>query len=449
MASSEVNSSFLVGMSSIIYKIARNESFIDDNQNKSGRLMVYDNIPKQLSPLYIAWLCVAGVILIPGVFANCMILAALFKVEKLRIASNYLIGSLAVADLMMMLGMVGFVLSDLLRLDISPKVNKFLWPSIDLMVGSASISNLAGVSFDRAVAVFYPMQYHERCNVKQAFFTIKCIWAFSLLMFVLSMLRCVIDIEAYHLSILYIGYVCSFILPFAVIMISYGLILSATIKNVKLSRSIEKAVYNAALRMSNNATLKNERIHKLRIQELKIAGNFIVILLPFVATWGFFFGTHFYEDITKKYQRSELHEWFIVTLPWISSSINPLIYILSIASLRTGCKKLLCGGSYFARAKETIIVTMHSKRSSAVDKGICQVSSEKRSLLGRIGCFSNLPKLAKLTSNQDEAPVRKKDSTVVVCDENLQGTGAIQLCCNSTKNVPHCAVEEKNDISIV
>ena len=453
MSGTSLNHTSNGNLPSLLYKMI-NDSLWKSNTSASNisagdNLMSMSSMP--LSSLYIAWLSVAATIFIPGVLANGMILLALFKVEKLRVASNYLIGSLAVADLMMMFGMAGFIFSDLFKLDISRNVNKFLWPSFDLLIGSASIINLAGVSFDRATAVFNPLLYHERSNLGQTVFTIKCIWGYSLLLYVFSMLRCVIEAEAYRLTVLYVSYIFSFILPFGVIIVSYTLILSATIKNVKLSRSVERAVYNAAMRLNDEPSLKFARIRKLRIQEIKIAGNFIIILLPFVGCWGFFFGTHFYEDITKTSKRSDLYEWFLITLPWISSSINPLIYILSVSSLRNGCKKLLCKGRYLARARETIITTLQSKRSSAVDRGLYQVPAEKKSLLQRLSLSSAFTRKAKPNADQEVDAVRKTDSAIGTSEEKQFGENNFLMVKLSTVNGKYQerVTGEKINISIV
>ena len=425
MATYKVHDPKLGNVSSILHKVFMNSSDTDYNASSTNNQLVDVHLMPSSQPfstLYISWLCVAAIIFIPGVMANGMILLALFKIEKLRVASNYLIGSLAVADLMMMLGMAGFVLSDVFVFDISEKVNAFLWPSVDLLVGSASIINLAGVSFDRAVAVFKPLQYHERSNLKKTSLTIKSIWAYSISLFILSMLRCVIDAKAYNLAVLYLSYAFSFLLPFAVILISYVLILYATVKNVRLSRNVDSAVYNAALRLSDGANVKFARIRKLRIQELKIAGNFIIILLPFVACWAVFFGTHLYEDITMQYRRSDLHEWFLITLPWISSSVNPLIYILSVSSLRNGCKKLLCRGRYLSRAKETIITTLQSMRSSTVERGFYHVPTDKKSLFQRVSLLSKFSRKPKSGAGQEVAHVAKEFSVVEIAETKQVGT---------------------------
>ena len=353
------------------------------------------------TPLYIAWLCISAIIFVPGVVANCMILAVIYKVEKLRVGANYLIASLAIADLLMMAVMAGFVLSDVFLLDISANVNGFLWPSFDLFVGSASLISLSGVSFDRATAVFNPLQYYERSSVRQAASFVKWTWLYSLLSFILSMLRCVVKSKAYRLAVLYISYGLSFLLPFSVIVASYTFILSATVKSVQLSRSVEKAVIDAAYRLSGDTSLRRSRIHKLRIQELKIAASFIILVLPFVACWGFFFGTHLYEDITKTYKRSDLYEWFLITLPCVNSSINPLVYMLSISSLRNGCKKLLCRGRYLARARESLMTTMLSKRGSAVDRGVCQSQVEKKSLLPKFSLPRAFTRKAKQNMDKE------------------------------------------------
>ena len=360
-----------------LLKLIRNESKIDN-----GSLDVAFELEEKtpFSTLYIAWLCVAAVIFIPGLLANGMIIFALFKVEKLRIASNYLIGSLAVADLMMMAIMVSFVLSDVFQVDIP----FYLFPSLDILVGSASIINLAGVSFDRATAVMRPFHYHDTINLRKTLLAIKCIWIYAFAIFILGMLRQVIASEAYHLTVLYIAYFFGFFVPCIVIVVSYALILYATVKNVKLSRSVAKAVYNAAANLNDESKTNFSRSRHLRIQEIKMAGNFMVILLPFLAGWSFFFCTSFHELVVGHYVRSSLYEWFLLVVPWVSSSINPVVYLLSTASLRKTCLKLICKGKPLARAKESIMTTLQSKRNSTAERRASQSSEAKAPFLERL-----------------------------------------------------------------
>ena len=408
------NNSTLANVSSLLSRVIMNDSTLETgtnalNDSKSG----YFYGPDSMSLLYIAWLCIAAIIFVPGILANCMILAVILKIDKLRTASNHLICSLAIADLMMMIIMAGFVFSDIFMLDISASLNAFLWPSFDLFIGSASIISLAGVSVDRAIAVFKPLQYQEISNRKQAVTVVKFTWLYSIFAFILSMLRCVIEASAYRNAILYIFYVISFLLPFAIIIISYTFIVSATIKNVQLSRSTEKVAYNATFRLNGTSASKYARIRRLRIQEVKIAANFAIILLPFVTCWGFFFGTHFYEDVTKNYQRTDLYEWFLLTLPWMSSSINPLIYMLSISSLRNGCKKLMCKKRYLAQARESVITTLLSKRGSDVDEGACRSHAEKKSIFSKRSIAQKFARRSKSNREHAEDEFEMPDENVI------------------------------------
>lgn len=346
------------------------------------------------SKLYIAWLCVAGILFIPGVLANGMIIYALIKIEKLRVPTNYLLASLAVADLMMMAVMAGFVFSDVFQVDIPHRVATYLWPSFDIFIGSASIMNLAAVSCDRALAAVRPLQYHDSLNVKQTFRAIRCIWGYSLVMFILSMLRCDIKTAGYRDGVLYTAYVGSFCLPCLVILVSYILILMSTIKNVKISRAIEKALYSAKWLTQGNQrgnaaekSVENKRTRRLRLQEIRITTNLMIILLPFTAGWGFYFGTHFYEGIVGQYQRNDLYEWFLTIIPWFNSSVNPLVYILFTTALRKGCMKLLCRKRYLSQARETLLTNLVSKRNSSVDRPANHPSGERSSVWDRIFLF--------------------------------------------------------------
>lgn len=338
------------------------------------------------STLYIAFLCISAIIFIPGILANGLILFALFKIEKLRVASNYLIGSLAFADLLMIAVMTTFVFFDVFLIKFPSSIARYVWPSFDGLIGSASILSLAAVSFDRATAVVWPLHYHEKINNRQTFIAIRCIWGYSLGVFVFGMLRGVIHSKVYRDAFLYCVYFFSYGMPCVVIIVSYSFILLATIQSVKISRSIERSVLNAAL--GDDEAQKRRRQRKLRLQEIKIASNLMIILLPFVAGWGFYFGTHFYESITGNRGRGNLYEFFLLILPWINSTVNPVVYLLSTAALRKGCLKLLCRRRYYARvARETVMTNLQSKRGSAIEKIDLKgsiASEEKVSFFGKL-----------------------------------------------------------------
>eukprot|EP00794_Sanderia_malayensis_P009915 gene9915-10930_t len=377
----------LLNQSDVVSVAMKNTSLHSDKHWQQYKdLYTKENMltPMPFTSLYIAWLVVAGLLFIPGILANGMIIFAVFKFDKLRVPMNYLISSLAVADLLMMAAMVAIVFCDVYQVPLPAHINAFLLPSFDILISSASILNLAAVSFERALAVQRPLIYENNSHAPQTFRTIRCIWAYSFLMFTLSLLRCEIVSPLYLKGFIYTAYVCSFFLPCLVILISYAFILLCTINNVKMMRSIEKAVHHSAFLnsssvLNNNNVSKFKRQQRMRLQEFRIAMNIMVILLPFVVGWGFYFGTHVYELINEK-KRSDLYEWFLAVIPCFNSSINPLIYIFFSSSLRKCCKKLLCKNRYLKRAKETAATTPVSKRLLTPERHGSQVS-ESRSFI--------------------------------------------------------------------
>ena len=381
--------SLAADISGTLFKLLTNQSILHNNTNSNhtgNGTNPGQPIQSGFSTLYIAFLCVSAIIFIPGILANGLILFALFKIEKLRVASNYLIGSLAFADLLMIAVMAAFVFSDVFHIKFPLSIASFLWPSFDGLIGSASILSLAAVSFDRATAVVWPLHYHEKINNRQTTIAIRCIWGYSVGVFVFGMLRCAIHSKVYRDAFLYCAYFFSYGMPCAVIIASYLFILLATIRSVKVSRSIERSVLHAT--MGDDEAQKRRRRRKLRLQEIKIASNLTIILLPFVAGWGFYFGTHFYESVTGSYKRSNLYEFFMILVPWINSTVNPLVYLMSTAALRKGCMKLLCRRRYYALvARETVMTNLQSKRCSAIEKIDLKgsiASEEKISFCGKL-----------------------------------------------------------------
>ncbi len=422
------NNSSAVNQSAILNGLIGNfSSRFSDQDSFEDLYEWYDMaLPAPFTSLYISWLCVAGVLFFPGILGNGMIIFALFKIDKLRVPTNFLIASLAIADLLMMGVMASFVLCDVFQVEIPDHLAVYLWPSFDIFIGSASILNLSAVSFDRALAVQRPLRYQENLHLPQTFRAIRCIWGYSILMFILSMLRCDIDSPVYLKAFLYSAYAFSFGIPCLVIMVSYGCILVSTIKNVKMSRSIERAMHNMPL--NDDDSTKSKRKRRLRLQEIRIALNLMVILLPFVAGWGFYFGTHFYESVVNEYKKSDLYEWFLMVIPWFNSSVNPLIYILFTTSLRKGCMKLLCRERYLSQARETAATTFMSKRISTTERRTSQGSEEKSSFFDR---FSR----------------RSRASFDCDTSDKLNGNKfELQVLHKKTKELARCCVDNANEV---
>lgn len=324
--------------------------------------------------LYILMYVFAGIIVLPGIFGNGIIIAAVMKLHSLRTHTNKLIASLAVADLLVVFSMVTFVLMDKYPIKSIPiEVHMFLFPSIDMALGCACIWNLAAVSIDRGLAVMRPLQYKAMLSPKILRIIIGIIWLYSAIIFMFAMLRIKIQSEQFNNVLVFGAMIANFALPCFIIVATYIGIFTAAIKNIRVTKALEKALHIANGQSVELGASSCRRNTLLLSREMRVAFNVLIILIPFVVGWGFYFGTHWYEMITQNYERSNIYEFSLLVIPWINSSLNPVIYILATPSLRKGCRQIICGRRSFSkegRFSTVILSSFTSRRPSWLERGM-------------------------------------------------------------------------------
>ena len=378
--------------------------------NGVGNSTIYGSVDSQgLHPLYIALYVSAAVMILPGLAGNGLIIAAVTKVRTLRNATNYLISSLAVADLIMMFVMVSFLLYDGLELSLPDSMRFWLFPSLDIAIASASILSLASVSFDRALAVTRPLHYNQLFNRRRALHVIIVIWTYVIFIFTLSILRSEFFSTAYQYTVLTIAYLIGFIIPCVVVAISYAVILCVTLRIIKMSRRLEKSLRVNSL---DGESRKKQGKKKLQLYEAKVAVNLMLILVPFLVGWGFYFGTFWSEHINSDAaRRPPIYEWFLLVIPWFISSINPVVYILMTKVLRHGCRKLIC--SYFKRRRNQDSRNRSSSFHKMLIFGRRQSSFETQSK-----SLINLWSRGKRSGSADTILLRLNRSSFLVSKDN-------------------------------
>lgn len=332
-----------------------------------------------LHPLYIALYVFAALFILPGLIGNGLIIVVVSKLRTLRSATNYLICSLAASDVIMMFVMVSFLVYDGFKLTLPDNIQFWLFPSLDIAVASASIMSLAAVSFDRGLAVLKPLHYDQLFNRRRALHIIKGIWGYVAFIFTLSVMRCKFSSEVYQYTVLTIAYIVGFIIPCGIVTISYIIIFCTTLRIIRISKQLERS-----LRMSSveGDKARKQGKKKLQLHEAKVAVNLMLILVPFMVGWGFYFGTfwseHFNGDVLT---RSSVYEWFLLVIPWFISSINPIVYILFTKMLRQGCRKVICRYLKKRQRRDRIARTTSFHRVFLFSRRSPSAESQSKSLL--------------------------------------------------------------------
>ena len=362
----------------------------------------------EVQVLYTLMYVFSAVIVLPGIFGNGIILVAVLKLKQLRTQTNQLIASLAFADLLLVLSMIAFVLMDRFPIkSMPPEVNSFLFPSIDIMLGSASIWNLAAVSIDRGIAVMLPLRYKGIAGTRKVKVGIAIIWIYCILIFLLGMLRIKIQSEGYNTTLVFAAMILNFVFPCFIVVTIYIGIFSSAIKNIRVMKAFRKAIQVANGRGSETGDVKSRKLSTALPLEMKLAFNVLIILVPLVIGWGFFFGTHWYEMMTGDYSRSNIYEFCMLVIPWINSSLNPVVYILATSSLRKACGRLLCGRRSFPKDgvfTTAIISSLTSRRPSWLERKMSTSSNGDKT-----------PKRKKsLDSRRGSTGSRKKSSATFI-----------------------------------
>lgn len=284
---------------------------------------------------------ISSVLSIVGFPTNAIIIYLVSKHRNLKNATNYFVSSLAIADLIVLICMLFWNYGKEMMYRYAEY--RFLFPSIDVYTGTLSMLNVACVSADRAIAVSWPLQYERVVTTKRALFVIFSIWAYSLVILILGLIRKNITNHTYQKCVLYLGY-GNFFVAALVTLLCYIVIFLIVFPKLKASRKLEKLMSYSRFTFSQGAEQElngnKKKNPRLLLREIKVTGNVLLIVVPFTIGWTFFIGTHFYEEFNPPL-RNQMHNLVMIIFPWILSGLNPIIYLLVNRSLRqTFCESL-------------------------------------------------------------------------------------------------------------
>ena len=115
------------------------------------------------------------------IFGNCLVIVAVLRERHLRSSTNYLIVSLAVADLVIGAVVMPFAIT----LEVMQQRWMFgrdwcdVWHSFDVLASTASILNLSGIALDRYLAITNAIKYPQRMTTQRIVIVIAVVWIMS------------------------------------------------------------------------------------------------------------------------------------------------------------------------------------------------------------------------------------------------------------------------------
>ncbi|XP_031573998.1 melanocortin receptor 5-like [Actinia tenebrosa] len=251
-----------------------------------------------------------------GTFGNIIIIVVVYKTPKLRRISNFLLLSLAVADLF-----VTMIAQPLQVTTVAAKTfGHFCVPSVDYAYDvvanfscSCSLFHLAAISVDRALVVSNPHRYHSTMGKYGLKIMLCCCWGSATLFVSLR----VPFPETLILSVLVI------FVSYFIIIVSYSIILY----------QITRERVRGEMPGDSRAASRDARM------ERRVAGTIAIVILVFSICWFPLVGI--YVSMKNGLVRNldgVLYMW-IRTLLLFNSSMNFLIYSFRIDHFRSAYKK--------------------------------------------------------------------------------------------------------------
>lgn len=332
------------------------------------------------------------IVLVLTIVGNSLVCFSVYYFPRLRRPTNFLIVSLTVSDLL-----VG---SLSLPFRIAQTVNHESWPSslgragcqywiwIDMLCCGASILNLTGISFDRLLAVKWPLTYRENMTPKRAALVILFVWLYALLFACLSFVKwggketidiapqCSIKAKIY-ITILACA---AFFFPLAVLIFNYTLVLKIAIQHARAVQKDRDAIAVNFLPEQDNANeetsgiasspgsstraisigkrsceplneQKPRRSSGLHImKQLKATKTLAIVVGVFILSWFPFFVIYvtfqycpecFDIERIPAHVKTALIVVFINVLPVSNSAANPIIYTCFNKEFRTAFVRVL------------------------------------------------------------------------------------------------------------
>ena len=257
-----------------------------------------------------------------GTIGNLLVCVAVVTNPRLRRASNYLLFSLAIADLIVTMVCEPLVVAILGKITFSTDCATNLenaYKILSRLSCSASVTHMAAISVDRFLAVWYPLRhgiFMEKFGMK---IMLIVSWAFPITVPILS------AVLPNSFPKAFLG-LATFALSYAIIIVFYSLIVAFLIK----------------LRRKRNQQTPRALSVNCRV-ETRVAFTLAIVIGIFTVCWFPLIIALFAAGKPLVKPQGAAHMW-IRTVALSNSAMNFLIYSLRIADFRQAygaiCRKM-------------------------------------------------------------------------------------------------------------
>ncbi|XP_026886348.2 trace amine-associated receptor 13c-like [Electrophorus electricus] len=301
--------------------------------NQTDHCLQFSCPERSVSPFYVFLCLCAAITVLLTVCGNMLIIISVCHFKQLHTPTNMLILSLAVSDFLVGLFVMPFHLSRMIESCwISGPTACLFYIFISFFVTSISIYNVALIAVDRYVAIFNPFLYVEKVSVSNMCVVILAMW-FLLFSYNSALLysngntgpitcpqQCFTIIhEIWSL----VDLVFVFVVPCSAIILFYALVFVIARKHATAIREINVQSKGSK---SMADSMKSERKAAKVLSILVIV--FLACLIPY------FVNTLITDPVQRKSFRN------VVTLVYLNSTINPVIYALFYPWFRK-CLKIM------------------------------------------------------------------------------------------------------------
>lgn len=321
-------------------------------------------IPSVEGIIFGSVLSVVVVLILAG---NSLVCLVFWRFRQLRNLTNYFVCSLAIADFLVAILRVVFVVISVFK---TRWVFGLIWCEISSMCSvllcGASILHLCAISIERLIAIKWPLSYTSKVTQKRVLIALTYIWLQSSLLSVIPLIpvdyakhrfnphmaECEINwTQDPELTVFLLFFY--FIVPVNILLIAYAQIFKEVRHNTRRLNTLQLDV------QSKSAFSKFRKEMKAVKTLAVVIGVFFVMWLPFFTTTSIraFKGDGF------------IHGWiqrFVLTLAYANSGCNFVIYALMNMQYRKAFLQVIFKFSDRRLMNSYGDVTIKMKRSSKV-----------------------------------------------------------------------------------
>ncbi|CAF1173324.1 unnamed protein product [Rotaria sp. Silwood1] len=291
-----------------------------------------------------------SIIILLSIIGNVIVVTAICRVQRLRHPTNFILMSLAIADLLVTTTVMipGFIY-EIKQKWIFGRVFCNIWVANDITFCTASILHLVAVSFDRYVAIENPLKYKQKMTKRTIFIIIGCIWLISVLLSYGPVLLGVYS-QSKPTSNLSNSTECgmrpnriysiissstSFYIPLIIILFLYGRIFITARKHSHELQKLENIIKR--LHSNEKFVFENAKWNK-NVKAIKtlgiVVGVFVVCWLPFFVMY-LLLAYCDYKCVSPNVER------YITWIGYANSFCNPVIYAFSNKEFRNAFYEIL------------------------------------------------------------------------------------------------------------